>query len=448
MFSDLIPQFGSFLFTIAAFVLALSVIVTIHEYGHYIVGRWSGIRADVFSLGFGPTLVSRVDKRGTRWQVAAIPLGGYVKFHGDANAASMGSDDAAVAAMSPEERRHTLEGAPLWARAATVAAGPVFNFISAIVIFAGLALWTGTATERITVESTVALPDGLGQGFLPGDEILAVDGIATPDYPAFFGLEEENLGPGPVHNYSVLREGVELTVPGPAPTPLRVAGVAPQSAADAAGLKPGDVITAVDGVALSSFARLRELVEASAGAPLELTIWRPDGAPFTTQLSAKRTDMPAAAGGFETRWLIGITGELFFEPATRPTSITEAIRRGASQTVNIVTQSVSGLWSMVTGAISSCNLRGAITIADTSAAAAQNGAGSFIGFIGLLSVAVGFLNLLPIPVLDGGHLAFYTYEAIARRPAPEVAREWLTRIGLALILTLMVLGLSNDLLCP
>ncbi|NBT52955.1 MAG: RIP metalloprotease, partial [Marivivens sp.] len=132
--ADFLPFFGSAGFTIAAFVVALSIIVAIHEYGHYIVGRWSGIGAEVFSLGFGPVLLSRVDKRGTRWQIAAIPLGGYVKFNGDANAASVGGTVGG---------RDTMLGAPLWARAATVAAGPVFNFILTIVIFTGLGLWVG-----------------------------------------------------------------------------------------------------------------------------------------------------------------------------------------------------------------------------------------------------------------------------------------------------------------
>ena len=122
---SLIPQFGNLLYTIVAFVIALSVIVAVHEYGHYIVGRWSGIHAEVFSIGFGPVLLSRVDKRGTRWQIAALPFGGYVRFLGDSNAAS-GKDEAAmdeITQKSPEELRRTMHGAPLWARTATVAAG-------------------------------------------------------------------------------------------------------------------------------------------------------------------------------------------------------------------------------------------------------------------------------------------------------------------------------------
>ena len=149
----LIPTFGGLIWTIAAFIIALSVIIAIHEYGHYIVGRWTGIEADVFSLGFGPVLFSRVDKHGTKWQFALLPFGGYVKFKGDANAAS-GKDEEAmegIATQSPEELRRTMHGAPLWARAATVAAGPVFNFAMSILVF-GLIFWSqGVSKEPLTV---------------------------------------------------------------------------------------------------------------------------------------------------------------------------------------------------------------------------------------------------------------------------------------------------------
>ncbi len=157
--TTLIPQFGGLIWTIAAFVLALSVIVAIHEYGHYIVGRWSGIHADVFSIGFGPVLYSRVDKRGTRWQFAALPFGGYVKFAGDANAAS-GKDEDAMAEIEddPVKLRATMHGAPLWARAATVAAGPVFNFVLSIFVFAAVVLTDGVSRDPLTVGEMRPLP--------------------------------------------------------------------------------------------------------------------------------------------------------------------------------------------------------------------------------------------------------------------------------------------------
>ena len=154
---EFLPQFGSFAFTIFAFVAALSIIVAIHEYGHYIVGRWSGIHADVFSIGFGPVLASRVDKRGTRWQIAALPFGGYVKFKGDADASS-GKDAAAIDAMDVEERRRSMHGAPLWARAATVAAGPVFNFILSILVFSLFLFFTGRPVDEPRIGAQAALP--------------------------------------------------------------------------------------------------------------------------------------------------------------------------------------------------------------------------------------------------------------------------------------------------
>src|SRR6056297_1617439 len=136
--------------TILAFIVALSVIVAVHEYGHYIVGRWSGIKAEVFSLGFGPVLFSRMDKHGTRWQLAALPFGGFVKFLGDADAAS-GKDGAAMSTLPPERLRQTMHGAPLWARTATVAAGPIFNFILSIIVFAAVMMSGGKTAEPLTV---------------------------------------------------------------------------------------------------------------------------------------------------------------------------------------------------------------------------------------------------------------------------------------------------------
>ena len=133
--TEFLPQFGGVAFTILAFVVALSVVVAFHELGHLMVGRWTGIRAEVFSVGFGPVLLSRTDRHGTRWQLAALPFGGYVKFWGDANAASVGGT---AVGLTAEERRHTMLGAPLWARALTVAAGPVANFILAVLVFAAL----------------------------------------------------------------------------------------------------------------------------------------------------------------------------------------------------------------------------------------------------------------------------------------------------------------------
>jgi len=448
-FISLLPDFGNLLYTIAAFVVALLIIVTVHEFGHYIIGRATGIRAEVFSFGFGPRLISHVDLHGTRWQIAAIPLGGYVKFLGDANAASAGADTEALEHMSDEDRRHTMHGAPVWARAATVAAGPVFNFILSIAIFAGVFLWSGTATDVPTVGAVVELPGGPGEIYA-GDRIVAVAGIATPDYAAIDAAVSA-VPAEPVLTYEVERDGAVVTALGPALFPARLDGIGAGSAAGDAGLKPGDVVLSAAGTPLARFADLQAAVRAVEGAPLDLAIWRPGMAPgesLAVTLTPRSTDLPLREGGFETRWLIGATGSLFFTPETRRTGIWEALEGGAGTTWFIARSSLSGMWNMLIGSISSCNLRGPLGIAETSGQAASAGLSSFIWFVGVLSTAVGLLNLFPIPVLDGGHLVFHAWEAITGKPPAERVLNVLMTMGLIIVIALMVFGLNNDIFCP
>ena len=440
-----IPAFGGFLTTALAFVIALSVIVAIHEYGHYIVGRWSGIHAEVFSLGFGPVLFSRVDKRGTRWQLALLPFGGYVKFLGDANAAS-GPDEEAVAQLSPDMRRHTMLGAPLWARTATVAAGPVFNFILAVAIFTGIGLTSGVVKEPLTVGTI--LPTPYEVNLLPGDEIVAIEGQRLPS--ADGGPHDGFMDDLPLQNllrYTVIRDGAERTVTGPHPMTPIISQLAPQSAAYDIDLKVGDVFTAVDGQPIQVFEQLKDAVVAAEGKPLKVTVWR-DGQTLDFTLAPRRVDEPQPGGGFETKWRIGIVGGMFFEPATEYAGLGTAFLNGVGITWEIMQGSVSGLYHMITGAISSCNMSGPLGIAEVSGAMASQGTQSYIYFIGVLSAAVGLLNLFPIPVLDGGHLVFYAYEAVVGRAPSEKALRILMTVGLAFILTTMLFALSNDLFCP
>ncbi len=445
---SLIPQFGGLIYTLLAFVVALSVIVAVHEYGHYIVGRWSGIHAEVFSLGFGPVLFSRVDRRGTRWQVAALPFGGYVKFLGDADAAS-GKDETAMAeAMGdPAKMRRTMHGAPLWARTATVAAGPLFNFAMSIMVFTAIFLSRGVEIDPLTVGEMPELP-GAVQQLQPGDAVVGIAGQPTPkfgDGPAWSAFTEE-LPKASALEYRVLRDGAEIVVQGPYLFPPYVTRVAPRSAAMDIELLAGDVITAVDGAPIVAFDQLKEAVETSEGRALLLDVWR-DGETLQFALAPRRTDEPRPGGGFVTHWRIGIAGGMAFEPATGPAGLGAAIGGGFAQTSQIITGSLSGLWHMVTGAISTCNMSGPIGIAETSGAMAAQGAQSFIWFIAVLSTAVGLLNLFPIPALDGGHLLFYAYEAVAGKPPSDTALRVLMTVGIGLILSLMVFALGNDLFC-
>ncbi len=445
---SLISEFGGLVWIIVTFVIALSIIVAVHEYGHYIVGRWSGIDADVFSLGFGPVLYSRYDQRGTKWQIAAIPFGGYVKFAGDANAASGKDSEAmAAAARDPEAYRRTMHGAPLWARSATVAAGPVFNFILSIIVFAAVGMSSGTIKEPLTVGDLRPLPNAQ-QGLEPGDVILAVDDVPLPaggDWTYDDIIEE--VAKSPVLDYTVERDGREEVVRGPYIFPPLVGTVIPQSAAMRAGLEEGDVITAINGDEVFAFGQLKKVVESSEGAPIALTVWRA-GETLDLTLSPKRVDEPQEDGSFSTNWRIGVGAGNAFEPARESLGFGEALNGGVRQTWRTIELTVSGLGHMITGAIGTCNLTGPIRIAKTAGDVASQGVQQFFWLIAVLSTAIGFFNLFPIPVLDGGHLVFHAYEAVFRRPPSDKALQVLMAAGLAMVLTLMVFALSMDVFCP
>lgn len=438
-----LPSFGGLLFTVVAFIVALSVIVAIHEYGHYIVGRWSGIKAEVFSIGFGPVLWARVDRHGTRWQIAALPFGGYVKFLGDSNAASA-KDGETMEALSETELRHSMHGAPLWARAATVAAGPAFNFVLSFAIFAAVALGSGVARDPLTIERVYALPDS-AQEIQTGDALLAIEGksLQDEDFADFL----DALPSVPAWRYTVLRDGVETEVMGPPLSPTRVAYVNPDSAALDAGLSEGDVIRSINRQTVNRFSDMIDLVNGSDGAPITLSVWR-DGTAFEVTLTPRRRDLPLPDQTFETRWIMGVSGAYFFEPQVVTPAVGEALKLGFDRVLSFVTLTISGLYYMITGAISSCGVSGPIGIAQMSGTAASQGATSFIMFIGVLSTAVGLLNLFPVPMLDGGHLVFYAYEAVTGKPPSDKALRVLMAVGLTALLSLMVFALTNDLFCP
>ncbi len=440
----LIPTFGSFIFTILAFVVALSVIVAIHEYGHYIVGRWTGIKADVFSIGFGPVLYAKTDRHGTSWQIAALPFGGFVKFRGDSNAASAKDGDA-MDGLSGEDLRSTMHGAPLWARTLTVLAGPVFNFTLSFLVFAGLLMVRGVASDPIMIEELRPMP-GAVQELEAGDVILEVNGISVPSTEGFTSLRD-SVEATELATFTVLRGGQEVLVDGPWVFPALVGAATPGSAAEEAGLQADDVITAVDGDPIFDFEQLREKVRGSNGNAIDLTVWR-DGAYEAFTMTPRRTDLPLADGSFETHFIIGVSPGMSFVPASVTPSLGEAIAYGANQVVFITKTSLSGLYHMVVGKISTCNISGPIGIAETSGQAASQGWVSFVWFIAVLSTAVGMLNLFPIPVLDGGHLVFYFFEAITGRPPSDQALKYLMAGGLTVMLGLMLFAVTNDLFCP
>ncbi|NSX55376.1 RIP metalloprotease RseP [Parasulfitobacter algicola] len=435
--------FGGVTYMILFLIIALSIIVAIHEYGHYIVGRWCGIHAEVFSIGFGPVIYSRRDKRGTQWQIAILPLGGFVKFLGDADAAS-GKDGERVASLSAAEQRRTMHGAPLWARSATVVAGPVFNFIFSIAIFTGLILYQGQPTEDFVIEDFLPLPDVYTQELQPGDVVVAING---QEIGADLGAVLANLPSAREIDYGIIRDGEAITVTAPHLMPPVVHGLTPRLPAMDIDMKIGDVITAVDGAPVYTFEDFRQIVVNSEGKPLKLDVWR-DGEQMDFVLVPRKIDYPLEDGTFEKRYLIGMTSGLFIERQAENVGFFTAVWYGVENTFVIMSSSVNALWNIITGAISTCNLSGPVGIAEMSSGMASQGTMSFIQFIAVLSTAIGFINLFPIPVLDGGHLVFHAYEAVRGKPPNDQALKYMMIAGLTIMLSFMVFALTNDIFCP
>lgn len=358
---------GIFL-TIIAFLLVIGPLVFVHELGHYLVGRWFGVHAEAFSIGFGPEIAAWHDRRGTRWRLAALPLGGYVKFAGDMNAASQ--SDPAWLELSAEERNRCFPAKPLYQRALIVAAGPLVNLLFAALILAGFATLYG-----------------------------------------------ENV------------------------TPPRIAEVVQDSAAAKAGLKAGDTVRAVDGHAVALFPDLRRIVVGRPGERVDVEVVR-DGAPIVLPLDIG-TEVERDRFGNEFRY--GVLGVRSGDPVVRPVSLIGAPVVGVRRTGELIQMMAEGLVQIVTGRRPLSELGGPLKIAQISGEQAALGPEALISLIALVSINLGFINLLPIPMLDGGHLFFYGIEAIQRRPVSPRLQEIAYRSGLALLLGMMLLVTLNDL---
>lgn len=360
-----IPGFG---FTILAFLLVLGPLVFVHEYGHYIVGRWCGVKAETFSIGFGRKVIGWTDRRGTEWKIGWLPLGGYVQFAGDRDAVSQ--PDAEWQSLPAEERSHTFPAQPVWKRAAIVAAGPVTNFLFAILILAGFA-WVG----------------------------------------------------------------------GKVVTPPVAGAISAGSAAETAGLRAGDRIVSIDGRAIATFSDIPMAVAHRPGEVMQVRVLRA-GSERTVALAPRLVTEKDPFGKEYQRAIIGLAPP---PPQLEKVSILEAPAVGLHQTWQIVRQTGEVLAQFLTGRRSIKDMNGPVKIAEISGQAATLGIASLIFFIALISINLGFINLLPLPMLDGGHLLFYAYEAIRRRPAPLRVQEWAFRFGFAAVVTLMLVVTFNDL---
>ena len=359
---------GFFLYLLA-FILIIGPLVFVHELGHYAAGRYFGIKAEAFSIGFGREVAGFTDKRGTRWKFGWLPLGGYVRFAGDMNPAGQPSPE--WLALPAAERAQTFQAKPLWQRAIVVAAGPITNFIVAIAILGAFAALYGEA--RVP-----AVAGAIGAG--------------TP--------------------------------------------------AEAAGLKAGDRFVAIGGRQVDSFDDMIRFTTLRAGAEVQIDYVR-DGVPGSTRAVIGRRVETDRFGNETSRGILGIAPSGVVERT--PVAWWQAPMVGTQRTVALVGTMIDGLGQLFMGRVPVSELGGPLRIAKYSGETLSLGVDQFIVLAALISINLGFINLLPVPVLDGGHLLFYAIEAIRRKPvAPEVM-EWAFRGGMMAILALMLLVTFNDL---
>jgi len=352
---------------IVGFLLVLGPLVTVHELGHYLVGRWCGVKADAFSVGFGKELAGWTDKRGTRWKLSALPLGGYVQFAGDMNPAGQPSEE--WLALPEDERAKTFQSKPLWQRALIVAAGPFTNFLVAIVILASF----NYAYGRLEIPPVI--------------QVLAEDGAAAE-----------------------------------------------------AGIQLGDRVVAVDGDAIEGFNDIPGRVVTNPGEDITMEVERA-GERLTYEFTIATV---TESDRFGNEFLIGQIGIGSGPGKVVPVGPAEAVVVAVGQTGEIVVMMVNGIRQIVTGRRPLTELGGPLKIAKFSGEQLSLGWREFVWFVAMVSINLAFINLLPIPALDGGHLAFYAAEAVRRKPASPRSQEWAFRTGIAFVLALMLFVTVND----
>jgi regulator of sigma E protease len=354
------------------FIFVLSIVVFFHEFGHFIVARLCGVRVLVFSIGFGPELGGFNDRHGTRWKISVIPLGGYVKFFGDENAASV-PETQRLETMDEGERVHSFHFQPVRKRAAIVAAGPMANFILAIIIFAAIFMTYGKQSMSARVDTVQA-----------------------------------------------------------------------DSAAAAAGFQTGDVVVAINGKPVEDFADMQRVVSESAGESLDIKIDR-KGAPLVLKATPALKEVKDNFGNVHRIGILGISrsmdaSDMKFQPVSPP----QAVWMGVQETRFVIDRTLSYIGGVIIGREAADQLGGPIRIAQISGQVATIGFIALIHLAGVLSVSIGLLNLFPIPLLDGGHLLFYSIEALRGRPLSDRAQEVGFRIGLAIVVMLMIFATFND----
>ncbi|SHE64301.1 regulator of sigma E protease [Modicisalibacter ilicicola DSM 19980] len=442
---------------VLAVIVVLGLLITFHEFGHFWVARRCGVKVLRFSVGFGKPLWSRFDRHGTEFAVAAIPLGGYVKML-----------DEREAPVAPEEQHLAFNRKNVWARIAIVVAGPLANFLLAVVAY-WLLFVVGTTSVAPVIGEVAPDSPAARAGLSSGQEITAIQGDRTRTWEdvnleliSRIGLDgtlEVAAREGEASEARTYRVQVSdwLARQDP-PQPLETLGVIPWrpdippvlgqvlegEAAAQAGLEPGDRIVAVDGQSLDTWTAFVEVVRERPGERLSLRIER-DGEVRELDLTPGRREAQGDPIGYIGAGVETVSWPEEYRREIRYGALA-SVGRSLARTADMTVLTLDSIRKMFVGLISPSNLSGPITIARIAGDTARSGLESFIGFMAYLSISLGVLNLLPIPVLDGGHLLYYLIEAARGRPVSEAAQAVGFRIGLALVGTLMLMALYFDLM--
>ena len=446
----------SALYMIVGTLVALGVLVTFHEFGHFWVARRCGVKVLRFSVGFGMPLLRWHDRRGTEFVIAAIPLGGYVKML-DEREGEVPADQ-----LDQSFNRKTVRQ-----RIAIVAAGPIANFLLAMVFFWFLAM-LGSEQIRPVIGAVEADSMAAKAGLVAGQEIVSIDGEPTTGWGAVNLQLVRRLGESGTVKVVVREQDSSAETPrelaldhwlkgADEPDPIKSLGIRPwrpalppvlaeldpKGPAQAAGLKTGDRLLALDGQALGDWQQVVDLVRVRPDTKIVLKVER-DGAQIDVPVTLAVRGEAKAAGGYlgagvkSPEWPPSMLREVSFGPLA-------AIGEGAKRTWTMSVLTLESLKKMLFGELSVKNLSGPITIAKVAGASAQSGVADFLNFLAYLSISLGVLNLLPIPVLDGGHLLFYLVEWVRGRPLSDRVQGWGIQIGISLVVGVMLLALVNDL---
>ncbi|HXX13392.1 MAG TPA: RIP metalloprotease RseP [Candidatus Eremiobacteraceae bacterium] len=427
-------------------LIVLGIIILVHEWGHFIVARRFGVRVDVFSIGFGPRLFG-IKRGDTDWRFSALPLGGYVRMAGQ-DITDVDSGD-----QKPTGAPDELLSKPRWQRALISFAGPMVNLLFPLVLLGGYYLAVGVPNDNALSRPVVVagLPSSQADmlsGLKVGDKILSINGVKNPTWEQAQAISMQEP-PGSTLKLQVANDGNKREVHVPAsnnpyartfgysPIPPVIGEVALGTPADRAGLKPGDLVTAVDGRKIEFWDQFVDLVRNSGGKTLQLQVERKG-----QQVPVSVTPQKGITDGAENYYQIGIQRE--FALAYQHVGPIQALKASGLQTASLVTQTVDIVGKLLSGRVSVKQLQSVVGISRTAGQAVSQGSYAIIGFMALISVNLGILNLLPIPILDGGHIVLLAVEGIRRRDFSMAFKERIIQVGLVFLLVLIVYVTYND----